>query len=184
MRLLDRIGAYAAHPDPRTALANTVAVVVAGNTPLYPLYLWWVLGAFVPASLLTLCSFPFFLSVPAVARCSALAGRAMLPVVGTANTVFCTWVLGRESATELFLLPCILLGALLFRASERSLMLAALALPFLSYLLIGDHLGPPPQPFTAEQSVAMLKLNALSVGCLVAFIGLLASGRFCDETGP
>lgn len=173
MRPLSRIRAYAAHPDPRTAIANTVALVVAGNTPFYPLYLWWMLGDLVPITLLTLCSFPFFLAVPALARRNALAGRAALPVIGTLNTVFCTWVLGRGSGTELFLLPCVLLATILFGPGERRVMLPVLALPFAVHLLGGGRYGA--QPFTDQQSAAMLGLNALSVGCLVAFIGILVS---------
>ena len=52
----------------------------------------------------------------------------MLPAVGTANTVFCTYLFGAETGTALFLIPCAALAALLFRVRERAAMLCVAAL--------------------------------------------------------
>ena len=43
-RVAAAIGAYAAHPDPRAAIANTVALVIVSNQPFYPLYLHWAVA--------------------------------------------------------------------------------------------------------------------------------------------
>src|SRR5271157_3708027 len=91
---------YAAADDPRVAAANLVAQVLAWNTPFYPLYLLGAAGATMQdAAWLTLCSIPIFLAVPAITRWSAIWGRVVLVVGGTANTLFCTWLLSEASGT-------------------------------------------------------------------------------------
>ena len=101
--------------DPLAKVAATVALVVASNQPFYPLYLHAIVGKQAWPAWLTLLTTPLFLAVPAVARRHPLAGRAMLPIVGIVNTVFCVKLIGLATAVELFLLPCILLAAILFR---------------------------------------------------------------------
>src|SRR5512140_655674 len=58
-----------------------------------------------------------------------LAGNAI-------NTVFCTWLLGERSGTELFLIPCAMLASLLFGAKERCRMLTLAALPLCAYIFL------------------------------------------------
>ena len=120
--LFDRIHRYTDNPDPLAKVAATVALVVASNQPFYPLYLHAIVGKQAWPAWLTLLTTPLFLAVPAVARRHSLAGRAMLPIVGVINTVLCVKLIGLATAVELFLLPCILLAAILFRTSERNTM--------------------------------------------------------------
>jgi hypothetical protein len=166
------------HPDGLTATANLVAVVVAWNTPLYPLYVWWAAGSSgMPWALLSLCSLPFFLAVPMIARHSSLAARAALPLIGTANTLFCTWLLGEAAGEQLFLLPCATLGAMLFHKAERAPMLILSVLPVAAFLVLQGRYPAPPHLYDAAQYRALLSMNAFSVGCLTVFLGLLFARR-------
>src|SRR4051812_36042415 len=132
-RLQDLLRAYRDNPDPLAMLANTVALVIAGNQPFYPLYLHAIVGEAAWPAWLTLLTFPLFALVPAVARRHALAGRMMLPIVGVANGVLAVKLIGLDTAVELFLLPCVLLATILFRSTERLAMAVALACPFAAY---------------------------------------------------
>ena len=164
---------YIAHDDPLVATSNLIALVLGYNTPLYPLYLLWVTGkGGLPWTLLTLCSCPFFLAVPAMSRVSPLASRLMLCCVGTLNTVFCRWLLGAASGVELFLIPCMALAALLFRPHERLAMGCAALPPVLAFFLDGQY-GQPLVAYTGAQAHAILRLNAGSVGTLMFFIGFV-----------
>ena len=88
------LGRYVAHPDPATAAANLVALVVAGNGPFYPLYVLALIGWGHNGAWLTMLATPFFAAVPAVSRWRSWAGRGALPLVGIANTVWCSALLG------------------------------------------------------------------------------------------
>jgi hypothetical protein len=172
---------YIAHEDPLVAAGNTIALVLGYNTPLYPVYLWWIAGwgAF-PAAWLTLCSCPLFLCVPAVARRSPLAARIVLPVVGTTNTMFCTWIFGAASGTSLFLIPCVTLAALLFRPRERLVMLCVAALPIAAFAVSG--LWPAPlHAFSAVVAPRVVALNAASVGILGLFLGAVFSRVYVEK---
>jgi hypothetical protein len=172
------VGRYIAHPDGLTATANLVAVIIAWNTPFYPLYVWWAAGASgMPWALLSLCSLPFFAAIPALSRRSSRAGRIALPVVGTVNTLFCTWLLGEPAGEQLFLLPCATLGAMLFRPAERVPMLGLAVLPLVAYVALEGRYPAPPHQYDAGQYQALLSMNALSVGCLTIFLGLLFARR-------
>ncbi len=119
IRALDALRNYRADPDPQAALANTVALVIVGNQPFYPLYLHAIVGRAAWPAWITLVTLPLFAIIPAVARRNALIGRAMLPIIGTANSILATKLIGVDTGVELFLLPCVLLAAMLFR--ERAL---------------------------------------------------------------
>jgi hypothetical protein len=175
---------YAASDDPRVATANLVALVLAWNTPFYPLYLLGAAGEGIrSAAWLTLCSLPFFLSVPAMTRLHPLWGRVLLVVIGTGNTLFCTWVVGEASGTQLFLLPCVTLAALLFRRKERWPLVCMLTLPIAAWLALDGRY--PVSPFVCtggDACRAILRLNEFSVAVLTAFLGWLATGLI--ESGP
>src|ERR1700760_1977364 len=94
--LLKAFRDYKANPDPLAELANTVALVVAGNQPFYPLYLHFIVGRSAWPIWITLITTPLFALVPAVARRSSVAGRAMLPAIGTANGVLAVKLIGTE----------------------------------------------------------------------------------------
>ncbi len=168
-----RIGDYADHPDPRAALAGKIALVVASNQPFYPLYLHWIVGGAAWPAWLTLLTTPVFVAVPWLAKRNSLAGRALLPLVGTVNTLFCVKLFGTASGVELFLLPCALLGTLLFRPEERLKTAMVAALPFIVYLFIDDRFGPP--VMVTREYARLVALNGMSVAALIALIGLLSS---------
>jgi hypothetical protein len=172
-RTLAAFNAYKSNPDPLAALANTVALVVAGNQPFYPLYLHAIVGSAGWPAWITLITMPLFAAVPAVARRHSLAGRAMLPLGGTINGILAVKLIGIDTGVELFLLPCVLLSAILFRSTERMVMLAVLALPFAAYLFLDNAVGAPLATFTASDNRAIISLHAFSVASLFALIGFV-----------
>jgi hypothetical protein len=183
MVAVTRLITYASNDDPLTAAGNKVALVLAGNTPFYPMYVVGLAGSEgMPALLMTLFSFPVFAMVPAISRRAPLLGRATLSLAGTVNTVFCTWLLGERSGTELFLIPCITLAGLLFGASERFLMLLLAALPLGAYILLHGNFGPPPHIYPDGAYAAMVSLNAISVGTLSIFLGIVFSGLYAGPS--
>ena len=156
--------------------------MLAGNQPFYPLYVVIIGGADgMPWVLLTMVSLPFFLIVPAVARRHPLLGRVALALTTTINTVFCTWVLGERSGTELFLLPCATLAGLLFRPSERLLMLPLAGFPVLSYWLLHGRYGAPPHLY-APILDALFAMNAIGAGMISIFLGI--AFRACSRAAP
>ena len=171
--VIERVRRYTDNPDPLAKVAGTVALVVASNQPFYPLYLYAIVGKQAWPAWLTLLTTPLFLAVPAVARRNPLAGRAMLPIVGVVNTVLCVKLIGLATAVELFLLPCVLLAAILFRINERLTMIPVLLVPFAAYFLIDGRLGGPLQIFDADSYVSIIALHAVSVASLTALIGFL-----------
>jgi hypothetical protein len=177
MRALAALRRYAASDDPRVAAANLVALVLAWNTPFYPLYLWGSAGAgILPGGWLTLCVFPVFLSVPKATRRWPLSGRVLLVLAGTGNTLFCTWLLGEASGTQLFLVPCVSLAALLFRRAERVPLFGLLALPIVAGVALNGRYPVSPFVCAAASCSGIVWLNAVSVGILAAFLGVLATG--------
>jgi len=168
---------YAAADDPRVAAANLVALVLAWNTPFYPLYLLGAAGATMrEAAWLTLCAFPIFLAVPAITRWHGIWGRVLLVVAGTGNTLFCTWLLGEASGTPLFLLPCITLAALLFRRAETRALFSLLVLPIVAGMAMNGRYPFSPFACIGAACSAIVWLNAVSVAILLAFLGVLATG--------
>ncbi|HEY0327625.1 MAG TPA: hypothetical protein VGC77_00875 [Rhodopseudomonas sp.] len=167
---------YAANDDPLAAAGNVIALVLAGNQPFYPLYVVLVAGGGgLPWVLLTMISLPFFFSVPALARRHPRLGRVALALITTINTVFCSWMLGEPSGTELFLLPCAALAALLFWPSERLVMLPLASLPVLAFWLLHGRYGAPPHLYSKEAYRALLTMNAVSAGTVSIFLGIVFS---------
>lgn len=175
------IGAYATVADPLGDVASRVALVVASNQPFYPLYLHGIAGSAAWPAWLTLATTPFFALVPAAARRHGLTGRVLMVLTGIVNTVFCVKLFGARSGVELFLLPCTLLAALLFRPHERRLSLLLLGLPFLAYLVLDPRLGAPVMQVPDEVYPTLVAINATSVGALTALIGLLVAGRLAPQ---
>jgi hypothetical protein len=171
---------YAAHSDPRAALANLVALLIVSNQPFYPFYVYWLVGVPAWVTLVSFLSTPFFFAVPAVARRNSLAGRVLLCVTGTLNTVLCVWAIGEASGVAMFYFACILIGVLLFRASERLAMAVCTALPMAGYLLLHERLGAPLHVFSAAEYASLTTLHAVSVGSLIAFVGY----KFATEQRP
>lgn len=183
--LTDRLGAYISNEQPLAVAGNKVALVLAGNVPFYPLYVVGVAGSDgMPELLMTLLVFPFFVLVPAVSRRRPLLGRAMLSLAGLLNTVFCTWLLGERSGTELFLVPCIVLASLLFGTHERGWMLLLAGLPLGAYVVLHGHYGAPPHLYPDDAYRALLSMNAISVGTLSMFLGIVFSGLYAPAAKP
>lgn len=186
-RTVAAIGAYAAHPDPRAAIGNTIAFVIVSNQPFYPLYLLWAVTPMVTPSYITFLSTPLFAAVPAVMRRNSLLGRALLLVAGIGNTLLCRFAFGAGSGVEVFLFPCLMLALMLFRRAELAFALAFAALAFVAYLLPAALLGAPLHLYEPSEYAAMQRLNFLSAASLTALIGWLVSARLdrisqTDET--
>jgi hypothetical protein len=163
---------YVAHPDPATAAVNLVAVVVAGNGPFYPLYVLALIGWDRTGAWLTMLASPVFFSVPAISRRCSRAGRVALPLIGTANTVWCAALLGGASGVEWFLLPCTVLAALVFRPAERraGLLVTGLATLLMVVLTMWPFVGL--MSLSANDAAALTRLHAISVATLTAFVSI------------
>ena len=186
-RVVAAIGAYAAHPDPRAAIANTVALVIVSNQPFYPLYLYWAVSPVIAPSYVTFLSTPFFAAVPAAMRCSSLFGRSLLLIAGIGNTLLCRSAFGPASGVEVFLFPCLMLALMLFRRPERAFALGFAALAFIAYLLPGTLLGAPAHLYAPGEYAALQRLNFLSAASLTTLIGWLFTAHLhtisrADET--
>ena len=168
----ERFLAYVGADDPRVAGANWVSILVALNQPLFPLYIWGLVGFDGFASTLTWLSTPFFVAVPWVSRRAPTVSRAMLPLLGAANTLLAAKALGAASGVELFLCPCAMAGAMAFRARERGVMLFVLGAMLLAYWLSHGHMGPALHGFDAEANAKLFNLNVVSVAGLTLLIAL------------
>lgn len=180
IRLRSALAAYASHPDPRVESANWIALLVASNQPFYPLYLYWLVEADIDPAWFTFLSTPFFLAVPAVARRSTRAGRALLPLAGIANTMLCAKLFGVQSAVEIFYIPCAVLALLLFRPAERSIALPLAGFCLCAYLMMGEYYGAPLTIYSTADYAALARLNIVSAGMLTAVVALFFSNRMAD----
>ncbi|WP_337268229.1 hypothetical protein [Oryzifoliimicrobium ureilyticus] len=173
--------------DPVTQATVTVAWVIVANKPFYPLYVWWLVGSGVQASLATLFSAPFFLAIPFIARHHPLIARLALPLVGTIDTVLETKLFGTMSGTELFLAPCMMLAALCFYEREIWYRRAMIAVVFAAFLLTRNAIGEPWHAWSHQELATLLNLNAFAVASLMAFIALRLNGMLIspcsDEKG-
>ena len=180
-----RITAYAEHEDSRTASANLIALVVASNQPFYILYLYALIGGGekLAPSFLTLLSTPFFLAVPFASRRSSIAGRALLVLTGIGNAIVSTKAFGVEAGIGMFLIPCALIAAALFKPRERLLGFLLIGLCGVVHFAFADLYGAPLANYTASDFAAMSSLNAVSATTLVIFVGLLMSSALADADG-
>ena len=180
-RLWTAIAAYAHSDDPLVAASNFIALCVAGNQPFYPLYVWWAVGDDGGTSLLTFLSTPLFLAIPLIARRFSLAGRAMLPIVGIANTLLTAKAFGAASGVELFLCPCAMIAGMALRAHERNILLAILGLAILAFAFTQSGLGPALHVFSTAEYGRFLSLNAWSVAGLTALVALQYSRALAKD---
>ncbi|MGU9981841.1 hypothetical protein ACJ4V0_17555 [Phreatobacter sp. HK31-P] len=177
---IERYRRYAGHSDPRTAAANTVAMLVASNQPFYPLYLSWAVSPTIWPAFVTFLSTPLFLAVPALARRDSLLGRAGLLVAGIGNTLLCRFMFGASSGVDAFLMPCIVLAILLFRRHERRIGFAFAAACYGIYLLPDAWLGAPFHIYGPDEIAAFQRLNFLSAAGLTAVVALMFANAFED----
>ncbi len=178
--LFTAVGAYSRSNDPLTAVTNLIALSVVGNQPFYPLYVWWLVGDDGWVSLLTFLSTPFFLAIPAVSRRSPFAARALLPIVGVANTLLSAKTFGISSGVELFLCPCVMIAGMSLRGTERKTLLAIIAFALSAFALGRRGLGVPLHEFSREEYAHFLSLNAWSVAGLTAFAAFQFSGAYAE----
>ncbi len=170
------------HPDPLVQTANRFALLLASNQPFYPLYVWYFVGEGWTWALMTLVSTPFFLAVPFLSRRHPLAGRALLALAGIGNTFLCLALFGQASLVALFLAPCAVLVALLFRAGEQAWTLILLAIGLGGFLALQASLGAPAYPFSQAQFEAFARLNIYSVSALTAMIAWLFAGQAARQS--
>lgn len=166
------IRAFAAHSDPLAEMSNWVALTVGSHLPFWPLYVFWAAGwDALPSSLMTASMTPLFLAVPLLSRCSSFAGRIATPLLGVINTAFTVWVLGINSGTEVFLVPCAALAALIFRQTERLVMLCLTMLPLVAWYLLQHYPLTPLHEYTPAVARELVFLNVCSVGILIGLFG-------------
>ncbi len=158
------------------AACNLIALVVASNQPFYPLYVYWAVSGHVWPTFFTFLSTPLFLAVPAVARRYPTSGRALLPIIGMANTILSAKVFGQASGVEIFLIPCALIATIFFRTSERLFTVILVSAALLIYLGLDGAYGTPVHAYTSLEYQSFFRVNAMSAATLTVFIGLLASG--------
>lgn len=177
---------YIAHDDPAVAMANTIALAVGSNLPLYPFYMLALLGWHVfPRCLLAAIVSPAFLILPWLARnfWSGRAARMALPAAGMINTLWCLKLLGPATMLALFLLPCALLAALLFRRGEKGLGFVLASLALMLYFVSPAILGAPIMMLTSRDAHEMSILNAASVATLIWLMALQFSGLLAELSG-
>ena len=170
---------FARHRDPLVEASNWVALLIGTHLPFWPLYVWWAAGeqAF-PTALLTMALSPMFLVIPLISRRSGLLGRVATPLVGIVNTVFTIWILGANSGTVLFLVPCTALAAFSFRRSERWLMLLFTALPLAVFYVLKHDAPVPLHHYDDEAAKGLFILNVISVSVLSGAFGWLQSAIY------
>ena len=82
-------------------------------------------------------------------------------------------LLGAPSYVQLFLIPCLVLGVLLFRRGERSATALVFVAVLLAYLSLDGRMGEGMASLGPEDFGAIATINAISVACLTAVIGIV-----------
>jgi hypothetical protein len=171
--LIRHQAAYAVHPDPAAFAVNKIALILAWNGPFYPFYVLLLAGRdALPWCMLTMAATPFFYAVPWISRRLSWAGRLALPLIGAVNTLWCIKLFGMDSGVGLFLYPCLILPALLFRRRERWLMLPLLGLIFLFEFIPPTFYGTPIMALTAQDAARLSGLNGASVAALLCLVAI------------
>lgn len=166
------MGGFVGHSDPLVEASNKVALTIGTHLPFWPLYVWWCAGFQWNWSMVaTLALAPLFIAIPLLSRRHRLLARIATPVAGIANTLFTTWLLGVASGTELFFVPCAAFAAMLFRRSERWVMVTLAILPLVAWYVLLDHAPAPMHRYGARSLHEMYILNAASIGALLALFG-------------
>jgi hypothetical protein len=164
---------YLANDDPLAKASNAGAFLVWSSQPLYPVYVWLLVGRDAWPSLLTWLSTPLFFSVPLVARRSSIGGRALFVVAGVANTLLSTKAFGLSSDVAWFLLPCFVIAAGFFHRIEWKVA-AALSVATLAAGALATQLGEPLHGYTPAQYTSLAHLNLWSVVVLSGYLAYAA----------
>ncbi len=167
---------YVVNDDPYVAACNKIAMVLAWNQPYYPIYLWWIVGKDAWVGVPDAFSGFLYLAIPALTRRAPLSGRVAMIVLSVTNVVFCSMMLGEAAGIQLLLLPCGMLGAILFNWRERFVMLGTTSLPLGAWLLTRRWLNICPVTFSPDAYRSLFTLNAVSAGTLMIFFGWMLAG--------
>ena len=165
-RCRDGLSRFLANEDPLAAIANTGAFLVWSNQPFYPIYVALLVGWHEAwPSLLTWLSTPAFVGVAFVGRTHPLAARVLFVVAGVLNTLLSVKAFGLDTAVGWFLVPCLIIAATFFRASEWPVAVAMTGLTVAAGLIVRG-LGAPLHVYTGDQARALAHLNLWSVTVL------------------
>jgi hypothetical protein len=160
-----------------TSASVTTAWVIVLNKPFYPLYVWYVAGSGVAASLWTWALLPLFAALPYVAKRWPYAARVGLPLVGTADSAFATLMFGQACGVEAFFAPCAALSALSFTGAEAWTSRVLTSLVFSAFAALRFLAPAGLYPWPPGETSAVLDLNLMSAASLTAFIGFRFSSR-------
>jgi hypothetical protein len=169
----DWVDGFLANDDPLAAIANSGAFLVWSNQPFYPIYVWALVGRQAWPALLTWLSTPFFVGVALLGRTHPLASRGLFVVAGVVNTLISVKAFGANTAVGWFLVPCLVIAATFFRASEWKVAGALLVGTGLAALLV-RHLGAPLHTYDAADARALAHLNLWSASVLSAYLLFVA----------
>jgi hypothetical protein len=160
-----------------TQASVTVAWVILLNKPVYPLYVWWLVGEGTLTSCLTMLGAPLFALVIWLSRRNGLHARIALPIVGAVDTIAETYLFGAASGTELFLVACMMIIALSFRQSEALIKRGLAIALFVIFFVVHGRIGGPLYPWTEEQIATLRNINIFAVAGLTAFLALRYPNR-------
>eukprot|EP01013_Petalomonas_cantuscygni_P027370 TRINITY_DN50253_c0_g1_i1.p1 TRINITY_DN50253_c0_g1~~TRINITY_DN50253_c0_g1_i1.p1 ORF type:complete len:179 (-),score=34.95 TRINITY_DN50253_c0_g1_i1:231-767(-) len=159
--------------DPLAEACGSVALVLALNKPVYPLYVWFLAESAFQISLLTALSMPFYIAVWWLARRgNSFAARRGMVAIGTVDTIFIAFVLGEESGTLIFLFACLMLAGMAFHAREVWLSRALIGVTFMLFVALYGRIGAPIRPVTPDDMQTLDYLNTTGAAALAAFIAL------------
>ena len=159
--------------EPLCAAAGSVALLLALNKPVYPLYVWFLAGSAFQLSLLTAVSMPAYLAVWYLARCRrSFSARLGMVVAGTADAIIIALVLGRDSGALLFLFPAIMLAGQLFYVGEKWFSRVLIGLGFVALVALYEFSGGPLELVDALDLTRLYTLNISGAAALAAFIAL------------
>jgi len=105
-------------------------------------------------------------------------------LAGMANTIVVTAIFGQASGVELFLMPCVLIAAAFFRASDSVIAMGLVALGLGLFLGLDGRYGAPICQCSAADQKALLGLHAISAGTLVVFIGFVSRDSRSSPRSP
>ncbi len=159
--------------DARAAASVSIATLLLINKPVYPLYVWALMGADAATrSLATLALAPLYAAIPLVARRSGFWARVALPLAGLADTIYATKLMGPATGTEAFFPACLLLAIVCFSAAEARISRAFVIAVFAAFVVLRGGAGAPLQAWAADEASTLFTLNLYGGACLAAFIGL------------
>jgi len=159
--------------DPLAEACGSVALVLALNKPVYPLYVWFLAESAFQISLLTALSMPLYIAVWWLARRGkSFAARLGMVAVGTADTILIALILGGESGTLLFLFACLMLAGMAFHACEIWLSRGLIGAIFVLFVALYGSIGEPIRPVSPEDMQTLDYLNTTGAAALAAFIAL------------